>query len=270
MKPLLHILPVLALAACASDPATPSLLTQARQASDMAATAYQDGRHDDAMTGYAVALDIHRSIDNPEGIIRNLLNLAVVSKAANRPAAVAASLDAIDRYTANLAATQPADLEKSGVRSQLVEVAAFHVERALDANQPGRAAAALSRIDAIPGGPPRESRGRAANLRARVAEGNADFTAMAAYANEGIIASRRAKDRTELADAHRLAGRAALAIGDAALAERQFTEALELDRALARPNCVSADLDGLAAAAAMAGDADRARLFSQRARPAGR
>lgn len=267
MKPLHHLLPCLALAACAPGPATPELIADARKASDIAATAYHEGRHDEAMAGYAAALDAHRSIDNPEGIIRNLLNLAVVGDAARRPATTTEALDAIDRYTANLAATHPADLEKPAVRVLLVEVATFRTLRALDANQPARAAAELARIDAIPGSLPKESRGTVANLRARVAEQHGNFTAMSDHANHGITANRRAKDRAGLADSHRLAGRAAIATGDAATAAGQFQAALDLDRDLARPNCVAADLAGLAAAATLAGNPHKARLLRQRTAP---
>jgi tetratricopeptide (TPR) repeat protein len=264
MTPLIRILPALALAACASGPATPSLVADARKVSDLASTAYENGRHDDALAGYAAALEIHRSIDNPEGILRNLLNLAVVGESANRPSTTTEALAAIDRYTANLAATQPADLEKPAVRSLLVDIAAFRVRRALDAKQPDQAAAVLARLDAIPGGPSRDARGRIANLRARLAEQQGDFHAMATHANQAIAANRRTNDRAELADSHRLAGRAALATGDAPLAERSFTAALDLDRDLARPNCVAADLDGLAAAADLAGDSHKARLIRER------
>jgi tetratricopeptide (TPR) repeat protein len=267
MTPLIRILPALALAACASGPATPSLVADARKVSDLASTAYENGRHDDALAGYAAALEIHRSIDNPEGILRNLLNLAVVGESANRPSTTTEALAAIDRYTANLAATQPADLEKPAVRTLLVDAAAFRIRRALDANQPDRTAAELARLDAIPGGPPRDAQGRIANLRARLAEHQANFPAMATHATHGITANRRAKDRAELADSHRLAGRAALATGDAPAAERNFNAALDLDRELARPNCVAADLAGLATAADLAGDPHKAQLLRERTNP---
>lgn len=268
MKPLviLHYLGCVVLAACASGPATPALITEARKASDIAATAYHEGRHDDAMTAYAAALEVHRSIDNPEGIIRNLLNMAVVGDAAGRSDHTRDSLDAIDRYTANLSATTPTDLEKPAVRTLLVDVAAFRVQRALDANQPARAAAELARIDDNFGRLPKKSRGQVANLHARVAEQQGDHETMARHARDGITAHRRNKNNAGLADAHRLAGRAALGKKDYPTAAQHFQQALDIDRELARPNCVAADLEGLAHAAARAGDSETAALLVQRTR----
>lgn len=254
------------LAACAALPTVQPILADARRTSDIAATAFRDGRHDDAITGYHTALQLHRSIDNPEGIIRNLLNIAIVSDAAGNPANADACLDAIDRYTNTLAATTPADLEKPAVRTLLVDTAIFRIERALDAGQSMRATSELARLDNIPGNPPRESAGRAANARARVAESNRQYQAMRVHANTGISANRRNKDQPALADAHRLAGRAALALDDASAANMHFSQALALDRKLARPNCVAADLQGLARAATLAGDPHAAAQFTHRAR----
>jgi len=264
MNPLFHSIGFLALAACAPGPAPPALLSEARRSSAAAATAYHEGRHDDALAAYAAALEVHRSIDNPEGIIRNLLNLAVVGDAAHMPATTRESLNAMDRYITNLSATTPADLEKPGVRTLLVEVGAFRVQRALDAKQTARAAAELRRIDHLPGSLPKDSRGEVANLRARVAEQQGDFASMAHHARIGVSANRRGKNNIGLADAHRLAGRAALGLGESAIATRHFQQALELDRALARPNCVAADLQGLAEAATLAGDPDAAALLNER------
>ncbi|HET7198934.1 MAG TPA: tetratricopeptide repeat protein, partial [Burkholderiales bacterium] len=64
----------------------------------------------------------------------------------------------------------------------------------------------------------------------------------------------------------RLLGRARLAAGDAAAARASLEQALEIDRALAEPRKILADLNELSRAAARAGDKDAARDYGERAR----
>jgi tetratricopeptide (TPR) repeat protein len=201
-------------------------------------------------------------VDNPPGIIRNLLNLAIVSDAAGNTSRAREYLDAIDRYTNNLAGSSPSDLREKETHIILAETAAFRARFALDDGRPDLAAGELGQISDIP----RSVAGRFSNLHARLAEHQGDFPSMLRHASSGISANRRAKDETELADSHRLAARAYLATGRHADAEKHFLDALELDRKLARPNCVKADLEGLAGAASIAGDPGKADLFRQRAR----
>lgn len=250
------------LASCSGTGRPPALLSGALDSSDLAAEAFAQGRHSDAAEAYGAALDAHRSVDNPPGIIRNLLNLAIVSDASGNTGLTREYLDAIDRYTDNLAGSSPGDLGKKETRILLAEVTAFRARLALDNDQPDLAARELARISDIP----RSVSGRISNLHARLAEKRGDFPAMLRHASAGISANRRAKDEPELADSQRLAARAYLATGRHTDAEKHFLEALELDRKLARPNCVKADLEGLAGTASMAGDPGKAALFRKRAR----
>jgi hypothetical protein len=259
MKP--HLLLFLFLAACAGTTRPPALLSSAMENSDLAAEAFAEGRHQDALTAYTAALDAHRQVDNPSGILRNLLNLSIVSDAAGNSRQSHLYLTSFDRYAATLAGSSPRDLGKKETRVLLAEAAAFRARLALDENKPDLAASELARTaDAPP-----EVRGRIANLHARLAERNGEFPAMLRHAKSGVAANRRVKDEAELADSHRLAARAQLAASRPAEAETHFLQALELDRKLARPNCVQADLLGLAGAADLAGDPAKALLFRQRA-----
>lgn len=251
----------LLLAACAGSGRPPALLSGALDSSDLAAEAFAEGRHQDAITAYTAALDAHRSVDNPPGILRNLLNLAVVSDAAGNSRQSREYLAAIERYAATLAGSSPGDLGKKETRILLAEAAAFRARLALDADNPELASSELARTAAAPP----EVRGRIGNLHARLAERRGDFPSMLRHSKAAISANRRAKDESELADSHRLAARAYLSTGSHAEAETHFLEALELDRKLARPNCVEADLQGLADSADLAGDPTKADLFRQRA-----
>lgn len=259
MKP--HLLLFLFLAACAGTTRPPALLSSAMENSDLAAEAFAAGRHQDALTAYTAALDAHRQVDNPSGILRNLLNLSIVSDAAGNSRQSREYLTAFDRYAATLAGSSPRDLGKKETRVLLAEAAAFRARIALNENRLDLAATELAHTAAAP----LEVRGPIANLNARLAERNGDFPAMLRYAKAGISANRRAKDDAELADSHRLAARAQLAKSQPTHAETHFLEALELDRKLARPNCVQADLLGLAQTADLAGESSKALLFRQRA-----
>lgn len=268
MKP--HLSLFLLLAACAGNSPPPALLSGALESSDLAAEAFSEGRHQDAITAYTAALDTHRSVDNPPGILRNLLNLAIVSDAAGDRSRSREYLTAIDRYTATLAGSSPRDLEHKETRILLAEAAAFRARLALAENRPDLAATELARARDIPGNIPQDVLGRIENLSARLAERQGDFPAMLRHSKSAIAANRRAKDEAELADSHRLAASAHLSTGNHAEAEKHYLEALDLDRKLARPNCVKADLEGLAEAADLAGDPAKADLFRQRTRAAAR
>jgi tetratricopeptide (TPR) repeat protein len=253
-------------AACATSPVSkPELLREARDASDAAATAYAAGKYDEAISGYAAAYDHHRRIDNPPGIVRNLLNMATVANDARRDAQARGFLSAIDRYTATLAGSSPRDLTTPEMRALIAETAALKARRALDGGNPSLASAELAGARRDTGRLPPAVDGRLANLEARAAEHHGDAAAMLRHAKSAAAANRRGKDRAELADSLRIAGRASLSLHDPAAASRYFEEALDLDRALARPNCVAADLDGLAAVARLVGDPGRAIRFEERA-----
>lgn len=268
MKPRLALF--LLLAACAGTGRPPALLSGALESSDLAAEAFSQGRHQDAITAYTAALDAHRSVDNPPGILRNLLNLAIVSDAAGNRSQSREYLTAIDRYAATLAGSSPGDLGKKETRTLLAEAAAFRARIALDEDRTDLAAAELARARDIPGNIPPAVLGRIENLHARLAGKQGDFPAMLRHSKTAITANRRARDEAELADSHRLAARAHLTTGSHTEAEKHFLEALELDRKLARPQCVKANLVGLAESADLAGDPNKAALFRQRARAAAR
>ena len=78
-------------------------------------------------------------------------------------------------------------------------------------------------------------------------------------------AARARGDRAETANALRTAGRAHLALGNAAAAVQSLEEALALDRELADPRKILADLIELGQASVAAGNRDAARAYLERA-----
>lgn len=251
----------LLLSGCAgSGDALPPVVREARERADDGHDAFAEGRLDEATLSYGEALTRYRSIDDPVGIVRTLVNLAVVRNAADARSEAADCLDAIDRYVATL----PAEDIEGEMQELLAEAAWMRAYLHLEAGRPAAASEALGRGRTL--SPPRNLRGRFDNLEARL-------LLEQGRAGEARIVAERARranggsgDRAELADSHRLLGRAALVVGDAAAAFGAFDEALALDRELARPAKVAADLKGLAEASRLMGDSARSAAFAERAR----
>jgi tetratricopeptide (TPR) repeat protein len=76
--------------------------------------------------------------------------------------------------------------------------------------------------------------------------------------------SRGESGRAENANALRMRGRARAALGQYAAALEPLQQALEIDRALADPRKIVADLAELARVSASAGDAQAARGYEER------
>lgn len=255
----------LLVAGCAgSGDAVPPVLREARERADDGHDAFAEGRLDEATLAYGEALTQYRSIDDSVGIVRSLVNLAVVRNAAGAKKDASDCLDAIDRYVATLA-TAETNRELNELRAEAAWMRAYlHLEA-------GRRSAAWSELErgrAL--SPPRSLRGRFDNLEARLRLEEGDASGALTLARRAAGANRRAGDRAESADSQRLAGRAALATGDAGQALASFESALAIDRDLARPAKVADDLEGMADAARAMGQEGSASAFDERARLARR
>lgn len=240
--------------------AVPPVVREARERADDGHDAFAEGRIDEATLAYGEALSRYRSIDDPVGIVRSLVNIAVVRNAAGAKSDASDCLDAVDRYVATLS-TDEIDGELNELR---VEAAWMRAYLELDAGRRGAAWRELERGRTLD--PPRGMRGRFDNLEARLRLEEGDAAGALAVAKRAVGTNRRARDRAETADSQRLTGRAALAIGDAAGALEAFEEALEIDRDLARPGKVADDLQGMADASRAMGDTGKASAFAERAR----
>lgn len=258
---LAGVLVGLLVAGCAgSGNAVPPVVREAREWADDGHDAFAEGRIDEATLAYGEALARYRSIDDPVGIVRSLVNIAVVRNAAGAKSDAADCLDAVDRYVATLSADE-IDAELNELRAEAAWMRAY---LDLDAGRRGSAWRELERGRAL--GPPRGMRGRFDNLEARLRLEEGDAVGALAVARRAAGINRRAGERAEMADSHRLTGRAALVIGDVTAAQAAFESALVIDRDLARPAKVADDLEGLADAARALGDTAKASAFAERAR----
>jgi tetratricopeptide (TPR) repeat protein len=258
-----------ALAACSGGgERPPAVVGEARELSADGREAYAEGRLDEAAAAYGRALELHRSIDDPVGITRALLNLAVVRNTAGQPGDAAECLAAIDRYAATLAGAP--ESRSPEFNEVLAEAAWLHAYLHAAAGRTAAAWSELARARATPGGAGRKLAGRCGNLEARLLLDDGRPDAALAAARRALPANRRAGDAAECADSHRFIGRAALAAGDPAAALDAFGAALAADRDLARPGKVADDLLGMSAAARALGRPDLAGAYAERARLAAR
>ncbi|MCH7226187.1 hypothetical protein [Haloferula sp. A504] len=256
---------VLLAAGCAGPGnAVPPVVREARERADDGHDAFAEGRIEEATLAYGEALSRYRSIDDPVGIVRSLVNIAVVRNASGARSDASDCLDAVDRYVATLSPGE-IDGELNELRAEAAWMRAY---LELDAGRRGSAWRELERGRAL--GPPRGMRGRFDNLEARLRLEEGDAAGALSVARRAAGINRRAGERAETADSHRLGGRAALATGDAVAAQAAFESALAIDRDLARPGKVADDLEGLADAARAMGQAGTASAFDERARLARR
>jgi tetratricopeptide (TPR) repeat protein len=247
---------LLLLTGCAGPPVASS--SAARQEAAIEANrrgeAYvRHGELENAARSYREALRLSQSLEDPDGIAANAVNLSIVRQRQGRFAEARSSLDAI--------------LEQPHLRfapSRLAEASLRHALLDLDQARFSTAEKWLSRSsqycgERCPLAPAIH------NTRAQLAlqAGRVDEAAAAARAAQD--AARSAGDRSELANALRLLGISSLQRRDAAAARTHLEQALALDREIGAPRKIALDLLALGRAAALAGESDTARAYYARA-----
>jgi tetratricopeptide (TPR) repeat protein len=211
------------------------------------------GELENAARSYREALRLSQSLEDPDGIAANAINLSIVRQRQGRFADARSSLGAI--------------LEQPQLRFAPLKLAEVCLRHALLDFDEGRFAQAekwLSRSDQYCG----ERCPLSAaihNTRAQLALQAGRLDEAAAAARRAHEASRAAGDLAEQANALRVLGIAALQGGDAAKARAQLEEALAFDRELGAPRKIALDLLALGRAAALAGEGDAARAYYARA-----
>lgn len=243
----------------------PGAVKQARALAKEGQSAYQAGDMDAATRSYASALEVHRSIDNQPGILRSLLNLAVVQHEAGRSADARESLAAMDRYRQLRSQSTPSEVLDAESAGLLEEAAWLRAHMWIDEGQFATARAELERAR-----PKRSagSAGRFFNLEARLCLEEGRGAEARAAAQSAWAANRRAGDRQEMADSARYLGKASATMGGHPEALKWFEQALEIDQALARGRLVVEDLMGMSRAAEALGRTAQARACAERARSA--
>lgn len=172
MKVTLKFITALAavfMSSCASTPQEPNIISEARSYSRDGHEAYCEGNLDAAKQAYGQALQQHHAIDDSAGIIRDLINLSVVSKASGNRSDAIECLDAIDRYVATLEASGGDISKVETIDGLLLEAAWMRAYLACDAGNTQNARAALAQATERHGHPDRKLAGRFLNLEARLA-----------------------------------------------------------------------------------------------------
>lgn len=211
------------------------------------------GELENAARSYREALRLSQSLEDPEGIAANAINLSIVRQRQGRFADARASLGAV---------FERKDLEFSPLR--MAEVSLRHAVLDLDERRFASAQEWLARAHQY-------CAERCAlssaihNVRAQLALQAGRIDEAAAAARSAHDASRAAGDRAELANALRLLGISSLNRGDSAAARVHLEQALALDREIGAPRKIALDLLSLGRAAALGGDADAARAYYARA-----
>lgn len=238
MNKLLLILLGLLLAACASKaPPEPDLARQARALSESAARASHAGQWRSASAQWQEAARRHAALDDWHAAGQAQLGAAQALAGQGEAAQAATVLDGL------AAVRYPA-----AVRGEAL------YQRALLDFVAKDWPAGLNRLSAAEALLPADDPLRAAipNARAREAQARGDW--MEAKRQAGLALAIAAIEPAERANALRLRGIAALALGETAAARGDLDAALALDRSLARPAAIAADLAALADWAKRTGD----------------
>ena len=254
----MRLLLALALAALAGCSQSPKATTAARQAAAVEANrkgeAYvRHGELESAARSYAEALRLSQSLEDPEGIAANAINLSIVRQRQGRFADSRAALSAVEAQK-NLRFS-PVRLTEAALRHALLDLD----ERKFSTAEDWVAKAAGHCGERCP------LTGAIHNVRAQLALQAGRLDAAAASARAAQDASRSAGDRAELANALRILGVTALRHGDPVAARTQLEQALALDREIGASRKIAFDLLALGRAAALGGDREAARAYYGRA-----
>ena len=256
---MLLMLPCISGLSCYSPAKTlPPTQAEALTWSEQAETAFRSGRHPAAIEGYKAALDLHIAAGHTPGIVRNLVNLAVVQHTAGQNAAARESLAALDRHLGTLG-SPTFDTE---TRSLLAEAGWLKAHMLLDENRLSEALAVLDQQDSSAGG------SRLSNLRARLLLANGHPSEARSSARKAWRAAKG--DVMEQADAARYQARAAELLGEHAEAARWYEKAIPLDQSASRQHLVADDWLGLARASRHIGHADQTQHYAELALKAAR
>jgi|UniRef100_UPI003783979F hypothetical protein len=231
----------------------PPALGEAMAWTEQAETEFRAGRYSAAQQGYKAALDLHIAANNTPGIIRNLVNLAVVQHTAGQNAAARQTLAALDRHL-SLRGKERLDSE---THQLLAEASWLKTHILIDEGRLNEARQELDRMS------PREGSSRLLNLRARLLLAQKQFAAAESSARGAWSAAKREGDIMEQGDAARYQARALEQLSRHAEAARWYETAVPLDQNASRTHLVADDWLGAARAAQVAGNRDQKHHFAR-------
>jgi tetratricopeptide (TPR) repeat protein len=246
---------VLLVAACGAPVLKRGSPAQARlsDAEARAAAQVKSGDYAGAARFYGEALRIATSLQQPDAIAANAVNLSIVEQWLGHEAEARAALAVVlDEPRGNFPELRKVQAE---LRRAILELATDNIgAAAVWSGEAERRCAAINCAYAA----------TILNVRAQTELASGHAAEAARLAQAAAERSRGEAGRSELANALRVLGRARRASGEAAGALEPLRQALEIDRELGDPRRILADLAELARAAEDAGDAQAARGYKER------
>jgi tetratricopeptide (TPR) repeat protein len=221
--------------ACGSAPPRPSENEErAVELNKHAQSAYRGGDLPGALALYRQALAANRAIENVGGIAAELMNIAAVERQLGAGQQAHAALDEI--------LVMPAVPFSGAHRAEAAYRKAYFF---FEDGQRTQASEWLEQVRVLCGAKECAADGKAGNLRARIALGQADARAALGHARGALAINQEYEDRAEQGNSLRLMGDAALTLGDSVAAEQSYADALVLDKALGVPQKIILDLIGV-------------------------
>ncbi len=242
-------------AACsAAGPQPPAAQARLEDATLRGASQARAGDHAGAARRYEEALRIARSLDDADAEAVNSINLSIVYQRMGRNAdarAVLAPILTDERGAFSATRRLQAELRMAimALAARDTGGAAVWAKRAQERCQ----ALNCAQTPAI------------LNVQAQAALESGQPAEASTLANAAADRARSQDDPSEYANALRIVGRAQRALGDAPAAVQALQKALEIDRELADPRKIMADLLELAHASLAAGNKQAARDYQERA-----
>ena len=242
----------LTLAGCVSS--VPRLTPQQEAAieyNQRGEAAFRQGEYALARDEYQKSLAIHRSVENQEGVARDLMNLSLVSRRLGNSSDAYAALDQI--------LSGPGLPFDDKLRAEAAyRKASYYFD---DTDETKARVWAGRALDFCRGCP---AEGRIYNLQARMAL-SARPTESMQFARRALTLNRSAGNKTEEANSHRLIADAFYQTHDYPGAQAAFNAALLLDKETGAAEKIALDLMGLGRSLARQGKRKEAMDYFQRA-----
>ncbi len=244
-------------AACAGQPAPnlPPAQERIAEAAGRGGALARAGDNAAAALQFQEALRIARTIEDADAIAANAISLSIVYQRLGHPAAARSALAVV--LEAPGARFPERRVLQAELRQAIVELAVGDARDAVASAR--RAWERCQRLGC-------ELAAAILNVQAGAALEGGDAEEALRFSQAAEASARGRADRVETANALRNTGRARARLGDPAGAIRALEQALEIDRALADPRKILADLLELQQASAAKGDGQAARIYSERAR----
>lgn len=240
----------LALVACAApQKKNPPLIRTAERLNSRGITSVEQGRFEAAENEFAEAYKAFSRAEDHAGMVTVLVNGSRMYRGRgmiDKASAMAARAGEMAHHVPHLAAEVWFERAKVSLLQGDTEAAQSWADKALQASG-------------------EDGRAMIASLRADIRLKRGDWQHCLVLAGESLELSRKAGDRHEEADALRILADCRLAGGEPAAAADAYTAALKLDKELAVPRSIYADLKGLSASLARQGDTRAAGDYLLRA-----